>query len=164
MLTMKSLSAALVVLTVSGGVAAAQSATTELKMRSGPGTGYQVIGVIPAGSPVAIVGCSGRWCQVNYAGRMGFANGGYLAGAPSAAAAITRAPAAAYAYGGGPYAAPGYNAFAAAPGYTVAPGYAYGAAPGGYYDVGYASGLGFGWDAQAYRHGYQGWSGGHNDW
>lgn len=147
MLTMKSLSAALAVLTVSGGVAAAQSATAELKMRSGPGTGYQVISVIPAGAPVAVTGCNGRWCQVAYAGRSGFAPGGYLGGSPGAVATMPSAPAAAYAYG---------------------------AAPGGYTDIGYASGLG--WDSnaqayrpqayrpQAYRHGYRGWSGGHNDW
>ncbi len=35
------------------------STTADLNMRSGPGTQYTVITVIPAGAPVEVVGCSG---------------------------------------------------------------------------------------------------------
>ena len=99
MVSIRTLSATLAILAVSGGVAAAQSPVTDLNMRSGPGTGYQVLGVIPAGAPVAVLGCDGSWCQVNYAGRIGYANGSYLGG--DTRTAIGRGAAVAYASAGG---------------------------------------------------------------
>ena len=118
MLSIRTLSATLAILAVSGGVAAAQSPVTNLNMRSGPGTAYQVLGVIPAGAPVAVLGCDGSWCQVNYAGRIGYANGSYLGGQSRA---VIVAPGAAYASAGGDGYGPG-AAYASAGGY----GYGYG--------------------------------------
>jgi len=62
---------------LSGGVAAAAPATvvTDLNVRSGPGTGYQVIDTLPAGSSVDAVNCNGSWCQV---GGGGFVSASYL--------------------------------------------------------------------------------------
>lgn len=104
MLTMKSLSAALAVVAMSGGVAAAQSATTQLNMRSGPGPNYRVINVIPSGASVSVMRCVGGWCRVSFAGRTGFTNAGYLGGGRRAAA-VAPAPAASYAYAAAPGAA-----------------------------------------------------------
>ncbi|HZO46982.1 MAG TPA: SH3 domain-containing protein [Xanthobacteraceae bacterium] len=166
MTAIKTLSATLAILAVSGGVAAAQSPVTNLNMRSGPGTGYQVLGVIPAGAPVAVLGCDGRWCQVNYAGRIGYANGNYLGGdtrtvivAPGVAAA-----AAAYAssggYGYGPTFGYGYRRgyWGGYGGYAGYDGYAgYGGGYGAYaadYGPGLTIGIGSSWDPA--------WRGGHN--
>src|ERR1700730_16719791 len=96
-------------LLLSAGAAAAAPATvqTDLNVRSGPGTQYQVVGSVQSGETVYVAGCTGRWCQISFSGGTGYANQNYLA----------------MAGGGGPgYAAvaPGY----ADPGY-VDPGYAY---------------------------------------
>jgi uncharacterized protein YraI len=99
MRTINTLSAAFVALAVTGGVAAAASATTDLNIRSGPGTEHQVIGVIPSGAPVDVLGCTGSWCQVNYAGRAGFASGSYLSGDTRAAAMVPETQAYGPAYG-----------------------------------------------------------------
>jgi uncharacterized protein YraI len=88
MTTIKTISAALAAVALSAGVAAAASATTDVNLRAGPGPDYQAIGVIPAGAPVAVMGCSGSWCQVNYAGRAGYASASYLSGDGDGSAAI----------------------------------------------------------------------------
>ncbi|MCJ8142901.1 SH3 domain-containing protein [Ancylobacter sp. A5.8] len=49
--------------------------TTDLNVRAGPGTGYRVIGSLPAGSSVDVGSCTGSWCRV--AG--GFASARFLA-------------------------------------------------------------------------------------
>ena len=169
MVSIRTLSATLAIVAVSGGIAAAQSPVTNLNMRSGPGTGYQVLRVIPAGAPVAVLGCDGRWCQVNYAGRIGYANGSYLSGESRA---IVVAPGAVGAYAS----AGGYGAYASADGY----GYGYGRRPFGYgYRGGYAGyggyGVGYGGGYGAYAAEYgpgltigigssfnPAWRGGHN--
>jgi uncharacterized protein YraI len=91
MTTIKTLSAALAAVALSAGAAAAASATTDLNLRAGPGPDYQAIGVIPAGAPVDVLGCSGSWCQVSYAGRAGYASASYLSGDGSAAIMAPRA-------------------------------------------------------------------------
>jgi hypothetical protein len=164
MLSIRILSATLAILAVSGGVAAAQSPVTNLNMRSGPGTSYQVLGVIPAGAPVAVLGCDGRWCQVNYAGRIGYANGNYLGGesravmAPGAAAAY--ASSGGYGYGptfGSGYRR-GYAGYGGYAGYDGSAGYdgysGYGGNAG--YGAGYGLTIGIGssWNPA--------WRGGHN--
>lgn len=55
--------------------------TTNLNIRTGPGTKYRVIGSIPNGARVDVRGCTSGygWCQVNYAGRYGWASSRYLA-------------------------------------------------------------------------------------
>jgi hypothetical protein len=165
MRSIRTLSAALAILAVTGGVAAAQSPVTNLNMRSGPGTSYQVLGVIPAGAPVAVLGCDGSWCQVNYAGRIGYANGSYLGGGSGA---IVGAPgaAAAYASGGGYGYGPtfgygyrrGYAGYGGYAGYDGSAGYdgyaGYGGNAG--YGAGYGLTIGIGssWNPA--------WRGGHN--
>jgi uncharacterized protein YraI len=80
MLSLKRISVALAALAMSSGVAAAAVATTSLNIRDEPGTQGEVIGVIPVGAQVATLGCNGGWCEVNYAGRKGFASAAYLSG------------------------------------------------------------------------------------
>jgi uncharacterized protein YraI len=105
MTTIKTLSAALAAVALSAGAAAAASATTDVNLRAGPGPDYQAIAVIPAGATVDVLGCSGSWCQVNYAGRVGYASASYLSGDGSAAIMMPRAQV----YGSTTYRAPAYG-------------------------------------------------------
>lgn len=66
------------------GIAAAATAaiaTTDLNMRTGPGTGYQRFATIPAGNRVTVYGCATgyNWCDVDWAGYRGWVSGTYLA-------------------------------------------------------------------------------------
>lgn len=55
-------------------------ATTDVNMRTGPSTRYQVIRVVPGGGRVTIYGClQGRsWCDVRYGGHRGWVSAHYL--------------------------------------------------------------------------------------
>lgn len=55
--------------------------TTNLNLRTGPGTNYRTLGSIPNGARVDVRGCTRGygWCQVSYAGRAGWASSRYLA-------------------------------------------------------------------------------------
>ncbi len=79
---------------LSGGLAAAATVTNDLNLRSGPGTGYRVVGTMPAGAYVDVLGCSGGWCRVNWGGAVGYASASYLAGGrgPAYAAAPVYVP------------------------------------------------------------------------
>lgn len=82
--------------------------TADLNLRAGPGTGYQVIAVIPDNAPVDIGGCTGPWCQVSYGGVSGYASASYLVGG-GGGVAVAPAPyaPAPYPYYGSPrYATP----------------------------------------------------------
>jgi uncharacterized protein YraI len=66
--------------------------TGNLNIRGGPGTNYQVLGVIALGSPVSVQGCvtGTNWCFVNFGGMQGWSNNRWLAtqtGMPAAYAA-----------------------------------------------------------------------------
>jgi len=65
------------------GGAAAQAAdaitTGDVNMRSGPGKRYAVRIAVPAHAPLAVAGCRGNWCQVNFLGQSGWVSAGYLA-------------------------------------------------------------------------------------
>ncbi len=107
MVRVRTLSAALAVLVVSGGVAAAAVATNDLNIHAKPGPGSQVVGVIPAGQSVATLGCEDGWCKVRYGRRTGFASESYLRGEARGPAAMARGagvykPNDAYAYDNGP--------------------------------------------------------------
>lgn len=65
-------------LIVSGGIAAAATVTGDLNLRSGPGTNYRVVGTMPAGAQVDILGCDGAWCRVSWGGMQGYASASYL--------------------------------------------------------------------------------------
>src|SRR5665213_1323957 len=66
----------------SAGVAAAAPAvvTSDLNMRSGPGTNYGVVDVLPGGSTVDVLSCGGSWCRVASGGAEGYASRNYLSG------------------------------------------------------------------------------------
>ena len=51
--------------------------TTNVNMRSGPGTMYPPVLVVPAGAPVAVFGCleGYSWCDVGYGEARGFVSG-----------------------------------------------------------------------------------------
>jgi hypothetical protein len=54
--------------------------STDLNVRSGPGTGYGVVATLPAGAQVGVLGCNGGWCRVSFGGGEGYVSARYLAG------------------------------------------------------------------------------------
>lgn len=70
-------------LMVPGVAAAAVGAvvTTDLNIRTGPGTSYQRFDTIPDGSRVTVYGCrrSYNWCDVGWRGTRGWVSANYLA-------------------------------------------------------------------------------------
>lgn len=75
-----------------GGMAGAQTstrATADLNMRSGPGTQYSVLRVIPNGSPVRVLGCNAAatWCNVNFV-TAGWVSAGFLSPRPTGAPVV----------------------------------------------------------------------------
>lgn len=54
--------------------------TTNVNLRSGPGTSYDSLGVLPGGTPVDVGDCSdaGTWCSVQTPSQSGFVSGNYL--------------------------------------------------------------------------------------
>lgn len=74
------LSAALF-LSLAGSVSFAASpgfARVDLNLRSGPGTGYRVIEVMPRGAAVTISDCSTSWCRVAFGAKHGWSALRYL--------------------------------------------------------------------------------------
>ena len=53
-------------------------ATTNLNVRSGPGTRYHVVAVLKRGEAVRIDSCSAGWCWVNHRGPSGWASQNHL--------------------------------------------------------------------------------------
>jgi hypothetical protein len=49
-----------------------------LNQRSGPGSGYGVLRVMPSGTTVKVVAVSGSWYQNDWGGRVGWSSGSYL--------------------------------------------------------------------------------------
>jgi hypothetical protein len=137
-------------LLLSAGVAAAATAVAEndLNMRTGPGTEYSVVNVIPDGAPVDVRGCDAGWCQVAYAGTAGYASQNYLglAGAGEGYAAPT------------PYLSSDYPDYSDY--YDDDPDALYDYGPG----IGFGVGIGGyrqGWHGQGGHHRAGGWTGGH---
>jgi uncharacterized protein YraI len=93
----RNMAAATAALLASAGCALAAPAVveTDLNLRSGPGTQFSVIGVLPAGATVDVGNCTGAWCMVSFAGGSGFASSSYLAMAGSASV-YAAAPSTAY--------------------------------------------------------------------
>ena len=74
-----------------------RTATANLNMRSGPGTGYSILATIPKGTSLRIESISGTWARVSYSGRTGYVSTAYLqsTSAPAPAPApVTPAPSA----------------------------------------------------------------------
>ena len=68
-----------ILLLAGGSISAAPAVVMEdVNLRAGPGYQHAVVDVIPSGVTVNAGRCGGGWCQVNYAGRRGFARSGYL--------------------------------------------------------------------------------------
>lgn len=68
------------------GTAAAQTSTrvtTDLNMRSGPGTEFPVLRVIPRNSPVRVIACNAQvtWCNINFV-TSGWVSANFLAPRP----------------------------------------------------------------------------------
>jgi uncharacterized protein YraI len=101
-MNVKSLSLAGGLLLLSAGAAAAAPAvvSNDLNLRGGPGTGYRVLNVLPAGSTVDVLGCGRYWCRVSSAEGTGYASSNYLdlgAGAYAEAPPPVYAPSPVYA-------------------------------------------------------------------
>ncbi|HEV2514012.1 MAG TPA: SH3 domain-containing protein [Devosia sp.] len=58
--------------------AATAYASSTVNVRSGPGTGYAVVGVLRSGQRVDIDYCKGAWCLVEQRGPDGWVNANYL--------------------------------------------------------------------------------------
>jgi uncharacterized protein YraI len=54
-------------------------ATTNVNVRSGPGTGYAVVGTLARGQEVDVQRCQSGWCYVVQSGRNGWVSSSYLA-------------------------------------------------------------------------------------
>ena len=66
-------------LTASVSFAASPGFTTvDLNLRSGPGTGYRIIGVMPRGTAVTLSDCSTSWCRVEFGAKRGWSSLRYL--------------------------------------------------------------------------------------
>ena len=125
---------AALLLSTGAALAVPATAQTDLNVRSGPGTQYQVVGSIQDGETVDVGSCTGSWCRVSFSGGSGYASRRYLAmggGAPGPAVA-----AAPYVYDDGDY-----NDY-------------------GYYDDGYAYGpSAYIYANPRFRHRHHGWHG-----
>lgn len=75
---------AVVVTAAASAASASMVATTDVNLRSGPGTSYGILAVVPEGAAVTATGSTtGYWVAVAYGGTSGYVAGAYLA--PSAA-------------------------------------------------------------------------------
>lgn len=54
------------------------TAQSGLRVRSGPGTGYSVLGTLPYGTGVTVTEASGEWYKVTYSGKEAYCYGSYL--------------------------------------------------------------------------------------
>ncbi|HEX5508493.1 MAG TPA: SH3 domain-containing protein [Pseudolabrys sp.] len=79
-MSFKSVMLAGTLLLAGAGAANAAVVESDLNLRSGPGTGYGVVAVMPAGARVDVVGCTGSWCRVAYGSAEGYASRNYLGG------------------------------------------------------------------------------------
>lgn len=71
--------AALALLATAGAAMAAPAyATSNVNVRSGPGTGYAAIDTLRRGEPVDVQYCRGSWCFVEKAGPDGWVSSSYL--------------------------------------------------------------------------------------
>lgn len=157
---------------LSAGAVSAEPAlvTTNVNLRQGPGTTYQITTTIPGGSTVEAASCTSQWCQVTWQGQNGYvistsldsgngAPGG--AGGPSAPSG-PGGPAAAAPPGGPVGGVPGDDIPVPAyggpppPAYVGPPAfYGYGPYYGPYGGGGYYRGYGYGY--RGYGYGYRRW-------
>lgn len=83
-------------------------ARTNVNMRTGPGVSHPRITVVPAGAKLRVFKCW-SWCQVSFAGRVGWVSASYVAtGYPRPSRYIVRRPWGPYYGDPGRYAHPGW--------------------------------------------------------
>jgi uncharacterized protein YraI len=71
--------AAILLMTASLAWAYPARVSTDLNLRTGAGTGFSVITVIPRGARVDVRACRGNWCAIMYRGLRGYVSARYLA-------------------------------------------------------------------------------------
>jgi uncharacterized protein YraI len=134
----KTFSLAVGALLLSAGAVSAATLTDNLNLRSGPGISHDIIGAMPAGSDVRVLGCGPSWCRLvwndttGYASRRFISSGGPIYAASSSIAVV--APRYDYGYGyaqtrsssWAPDAGVGYGYAAPPSTVVVAPSYDYG--------------------------------------
>ncbi|SMQ71083.1 Uncharacterized conserved protein YraI [Devosia lucknowensis] len=78
------LAAAAIMVTTAAASAAPAVATSNVNVRSGPGTGFAVVDALRRGERVDVQYCRGSWCYVQKAGPDGWVSSSYLSsGRPS---------------------------------------------------------------------------------
>lgn len=63
---------------VSAGTFGTRVATANVNMRTGPGTGYSTVGVMPKGSRAELIRTEGNWAYVSYNGTQAYVSAAYL--------------------------------------------------------------------------------------
>ncbi len=58
--------------------AASATATANVNVRSGPGTGYSRLSLLPVGATVEVRNCEGAWCRIAHGDVDGFVSSRYL--------------------------------------------------------------------------------------
>ncbi len=126
-------------LSASSAVAAPAVVETDSNLRSGPGTRYSSMAVLPGGTTVDVQGCTGSWCSVAAGPTQGFVSRRLLS---FGTAAIAPAP---YPVPAAPYHGYGYGAPFASISYGFGPS-AFDAFDPWYdpFDYGYGPGLSIG--------------------
>lgn len=67
-----------IMVVLGAGVASAAVATASVNVRTGPGTGYNVVDTLRPGEQVAIIDQRGGWCAVQKSGPNGWVSCAYL--------------------------------------------------------------------------------------
>jgi uncharacterized protein YraI len=75
--------AAAVVMFLPAAQAAPGTITTNVNVRSGPGTNYSVVNVLQRGTSVDVQQCQSSWCYVQTRGTSGWVSANYLSGGTS---------------------------------------------------------------------------------
>lgn len=72
------LAAGLLLVSASAALAAPALVTGDVNLRTGPGTNFGVITVLPGGATVNVLGCGGGWCRIAWRDGNGYASSSYL--------------------------------------------------------------------------------------
>jgi len=82
---------ALVASTIAASAAPAY-ATSNVNVRSGPGTGYRAVDVLSRGEYVDVQYCQGSWCFINQSGPSGWVSSNYLSASGPQRPPVVRPP------------------------------------------------------------------------
>ncbi len=80
LVSLATISSGVTAVAVAGITAAAQAVVTNtsVNLRTGPGTGYSIIRLLPAGTALTATGTSGSWTAVSYSGGSGYVWSAYI--------------------------------------------------------------------------------------